>query len=404
GSEGYAEASLSQAHSRLTEEQVAALLGKLDARDYAFAQDMVDLLNSYWPVAAEAKRRRSGVGAPKVAARPKSVYTADGQNVHFRGGYMRLYYDADRSGYGSTQQEIDDVYNDLRVGRSASAATKNGAMIERVGSAGKTVDLSLDLPTRAMRELIRDVYLGDAVAYVHTVLKGHAFTEAAIAAGKRDHLKALDLWLKDVAAGEMGPKNALELAVKFARQNTTAAVLAWKATTAMLQTTGLIQTASIIGRRRMARGVSRLLGKSWIGHNSIWQDIRAKSAYMEERFGKIPDAVQVVTDARDGRIKSGHAAMILYGYIPMARMQAIADAATWLAGESYGLELFDGDVAKARAYADDLVIRAQSPENFIDKPAISRGTLDEKHRQSELVKSTTMLLSYMIAKGNVARE
>src|SRR5690606_16832265 len=114
--------------------------------------------------------------------------------------------------------------------------------------------------------------------------------------------------------------------------------------------------------------------------------------------------VQVVTDARDGRIKSGHAAMILYGYIPMARMQAIADAATWLAGESYGLELFDGDVAKARAYADDLVIRAQSPENFIDKPAISRGTLDEKHRQSELVKSTTMLLSYMIAKGNIARE
>lgn len=404
GSEGNAEAILSQAHSRLTEEQVASLLGKLDARDYAFVQDMVDLVNSYWPQIAETQRRRTGVIPPKVEGRPYTVFTADGQHVQVRGGYFPLKYDADRSGYGATQQEIDDVYNDLRVGRSARAATKNGHTIERVGSGGKTVNLGLDIATAHMRDVIRDIHLGDAVAYVHTVLKGHAFTEAVIAAGKRHHLNALQLWLKDVAAGEMGPRSAMESFVRFVRQNTTAAVLAWKASSAMLQVTGLFQTASIIGNRAMLRGVARLLGKSWIGPNSIWNDIRARSQYMVERFGNIPDAVQVVSNARDGKLKSAHAAMIRWGYIPMARMQMIADAATWLAGEAEGLRMFDGDVAKARAYADDLVIRAQSADNFIDKSAVQRGTLDDKHRQSELVKSTTMLLSYMIAKGNVARE
>src|SRR5690606_39025314 len=137
GSDGNAEAFLTQAHSRLTEEQAAALLGTLDSRDWAFVQDMVDLVNSYWPEIAETQRRRTGLVPPRVDARPFTIYASDGVHVQVRGGYFPLKYDADRSGYGATQQEIDDIYNDLRVGRSARAATKNGHTIERVGSGGK---------------------------------------------------------------------------------------------------------------------------------------------------------------------------------------------------------------------------------------------------------------------------
>lgn len=404
GSQGNKEAILTQTHSRLTEEQAAGLLRTLDARDWAFVQDMVDQVNSYWPDIAESQRRRKGIIPKKVEGSPFVVTTSDGQTMTIRGGYFPLKYDGDRSGYGATKDEIDDIYNDLRMGRTASASTKDGHAIERVGSGGKTVNLGLDIAQAHMRDVIRDVHLGDAVAYVHTVLGGHAFTEAVIGAGKREHLNALNLWLKDVAAGEMGARHGAEKVLRFVRQNTTAAVLTYKATTSMLQVTGLIQTATVIGRRRTLRGIMRLMGKSWVGPNSIWADIRERSPFMAERFGMIPDAVQLVSDARDGKLKAGHAAMIRWGYVPMARMQMIADGATWLAGEAYGLELFNGDSVKARAYADDLVERGQAPDNFIGKPAIARGTLDEKHRQSEVVKSSTMLLSYMLAKGNVARE
>ena len=84
--------------------------------------------------------------------------------------------------------------------------------------------------------------------------------------------------------------------------------------------------------------------------------------------------------------------------------QMIADAATWLAARDKALRENGGDAAAAAAYADDAVIRLQAPDNFIEKPAVSRGTLSEKNRQSELVKATSMLLSYMIAKGNIQRE
>lgn len=404
GSDGNREAILTQARSRLTEQQVGELLGTLDARDWQFVQDMVDQVNSYWPAIAEAQRRRTGLVPEKVAAAPFTITTSDGETITVRGGYFPLKYDAERSGYGASQQEIDDFYNAIRTGKTARAATRNGHTIERVGSGGKTVDLGLDIATSHMRDVIRDVHLGDAVAYVHAVLNGQDFKAAVTDAGMAAHLDALNLWLKDVAAGEMAPRSGLEQAIRFIRRNVTASVLGFKATVALLQVTGLIQTASVIGRRNTIRGIARLFGQSWVGPNSIWKRIRADSAYMDERLGKIPDAVRQVANARDGKFKTGHAALIRWGYAPLARMQAIADAATWLAGEALGAKMFDGDMVKARAYADDLVIRAQAPENFIDKPAIARGTLGENHRQSELVKATTMLLSYMIAKGNVARE
>lgn len=404
GSTGNREAILTQAHSRLTEEQAVGLLRTLDERDWKFVQGMVDQVNAYWPEIAETQRRRTGLVPEKVDGLPFVIETVDGQQISVRGGYFPLKYDAERSSYGTTLQELDQIYNDLRVGRTAKAATHNGHTIERVGSGGKTVNLGLDIAQSHMRDVIRDIHLGDAIGYVHNVLHGRDFTEAVIGAGKRDHLKALDLWLKDVAADEMGARSGLETVMKFARQNMTAAVLAWKVTTAGLQFTGLIQTASVIGRRATLHGMTRLLGKSWVGPNSIWNEIRGKSAFMTERLGKVPDAVQAISDARDGKLKAGHTMLLRWGYIPMARMQMIADGASWLAAEAKGLRMFDGDVVKARAFADDIVVRAQSPDNFIDKPALSRGTLGENIRQTELVKSTTMLLSYMMAKGNIARE
>ena len=404
GSQGNREAILTQARSRLSEQQVGELLGTLDARDLAFVQDMVDQVNSYWPLIAETQRRRTGLVPEKVEAAPFTLTTADGETVTVKGGYFPLKYDAERSGYGTTQNEIDDYYDAIRTGRTARASTRSGHTIERVGSGGQTVNLGLDIATSHMRDVIRDLHLGDAVSYVHAVLNGSEFKAAVTDANMTLHLDSLNLWLKDVAAGEMGARTGLEKALHFMRRNVTASVLGFKATVALLQVTGLIQTASVIGRRNTIRGIARLFNQSWVGPNSIWKRIRRDSAYMDERLGKIPDAVRRVANARDGRFRTGQAAMIRWSYAPMARMQAIADAATWLAGEAMGAKMFDGDVAKARAYADDLVIRSQAPENFIDKPAIARGTLGENHRQSELVKATTMLLSYMIAKGNVARE
>src|SRR3546814_20820256 len=69
-----------------------------------------------------------------------------------------------------------------------------------------------------------------------------------------------------------------------------------------------------------------------------------------------------------------------------------------------GLELFGGDVDRARSYADDVIVRAQATQEFVDKTPLQRGTLSDSVRQSEYIRATTALASYMLAKDNIAYE
>src|SRR3546814_13493650 len=100
------------------------------------------------------------------------------------------------------RDEAEDFWNAIRMGRSARSATRHGHTIERVGSGGRTVALELGLVQTHLRDVLRDLHLGDAVNYVHNVMNGHGFGEALSDAGMLEHRQALEVWLKDVASGE----------------------------------------------------------------------------------------------------------------------------------------------------------------------------------------------------------
>src|SRR3546814_10553749 len=49
-------------------------------------------------------------------------------------------------------------------------------------------------------------------------------------------------------------------------------------------------------------------------------------------------------------------------------------------------------------------LRAQATQEFVDKTPLQRGTLSDSVRQSEYIRATTALASYMLAKDNIAYE
>lgn len=398
GNEGNREAILTQQKARLTKGQVDALLGRLDARDWAFVQDVWTQIDSYWPAISEAQQRRTGLSPEKVQASPFVVRTVDGKTLTIPGGYYPLKYEADS--IRTMKDEADDFYNSIRTGRSAKAATKNGHTIERVGSGGRTVALDTTLIQSHLRDVIRDLYLGDAVNYVHDVLNGPEFRQSIDATGQQEYAKALEVWLKDVASGEIGPRVWHERAMRAVRQNFTASVLAFKPVSAILQVTGIIQSSVVIGQADVWQGVAQYVQKPI----AMTRYVTEASPYMASRIQTHVEAVQAVMNAEAGRWKAGQAAAIRFGYWMMGRVQQTVDVASWLAAENQGMRLFDGDVAKARAHADDVVSRAQSSGEFIDKNPIQRGTLGENVRQSEWIKAAAVLQSYMFAKGNAAYE
>jgi hypothetical protein len=398
GNEGNREAILTQGRGRISAEQAGALLSRLDSRDWRFVESVWKLIDSQWPAIAAAQKRRTGLVPDRVQASPFTVQTSDGKTLQIPGGYYPLKYEADS--VRTMKEEADDFYNSIRTGRSARAATRNGHTIERVGSGGRTVRLDTGVIQTHLRDVIRDVYMGDAVNYVHNVINGAEFRAAIDKTGMQEYRQALEVWLKDAASGEIGPRVWHERAMRSVRQNFTASVLTWKFVSAALQVTGVVQTGVVVGHANTAASIAQYLRRPV----AMTRYVRGASPYMESRMRTHLEAVQMVMDAEAGRFEAGRAAMIRWGYWMIGRVQSIVDAITWMSAEAKGMEMFGGDVVRARAYADDVVSRAQGSGEFIDKNPLQRGTLGDNVRQSEWIKATTTLMGYMMAKGNAAYE
>lgn len=400
GNTGNREALLGQARKRLSPEEIGALLGTLDARDVAFVNEVWAFVDSFWPQIAETTRRRTGLEPAKIEASPFTVTLADGTQGQFTGGYFPLKYEPTGDPKAS-QDEQTEFWDAIRTGRFAKAQTRDGHTKERVGSGGRTVKLEIDVLGSHVRDVLRDVHLGDAVNYVHHVLQGSEFRGALADTGLLEYGKALELWLRDVATGEMAPRTWWERTGRKLRTNFTASLLGFNVSSALIQPTGLLQTGAALGWGTLRIGMTRLLVSPWTGPNAVAARVDAASPFMRQRGQTSVEAVRKVERALAGKRDSY---VMRHAWYMMARTQRIVDMVTWLGAEAKGLDMFDGDVAKARAYADDAVQRAQASGEFSDKSALERGTFGDNVRQSELVKSSTALMSYMIAKGNVVYE
>src|SRR3546814_3146379 len=90
-------------------------------------------------------------------------------------------------------------------------------------------------------------------------MNGHGFGEALSDAGMLEHRQALEVWLKDVASGEIAPRKRHEQAARAIRQNFTASVLAFKVVSAAIQVTGIVQSSVVLGQQATWAGVTRYL-------------------------------------------------------------------------------------------------------------------------------------------------
>lgn len=398
GNAGNREAILTQAVNRLAPQQVGELLGSLDARDWAFVQDVWKQIDGYWPEIQQAARRRTGIAPEKVAPTPFGVITRDGQEVQIPGGYFPLKYEADS--VKGMRDEAAGYYDAIRTGRFAKAATRDGHTIERVGSGGNTVRLDLGVVDSHLRDVVRDLNLGDAVNMVHQALRGQEFAGAVRDTGLTPIVRGLDYWLRDVATGELGLRSSGERAVRILRTNFTAAVLTWRVSSALLQLSGVVQSSVVLGKGPMVDGVRRFARRPV----AMTRYAREASPFMARRMQSHVEAVQAVQNAKAGRLSTARAEMIRRGYWMIGQVQSVVDVSTWIAAEKVGMRQHGGNLAKARRFADDVVRRAQGSGEWSDKSGLQRGTLSETERQSEWIRATTTLMGFLIAKQNAGYE
>lgn len=382
-----------------TEAQVAAIVGTLDARDAAFVQSVWNYLETFRPDIEAREKRTTGV-APKFVE-PRAV-TIAGETLN--GGYYPLRYDPRLSALARDDQ-AQDISKSLQAGRFGKAQTRNGHLKERAQSSGRAVELDISVLHQHVQQVVYDLELSEPVNNSWRILQDSRIREAFTDTGKQADFDALEVWLKDVAEGEIRSSDAVGKMARRFKSNFTAAKLAFNMSTVAVQITGVSQSMVVVGKKDFLNGVVASF------RPGVEAEVVAKSQFMRDRqttFNK--DIFDLYNDPKMGpavgrwtEVRNEWIAPA--GFWLMTKVQFYSvDLPSWMAGYQQGLRKFDNNEDMAIAFADDVVKRAQASGLFSDRSAIERGSTSMAARQNDFIRLFTTLGSYMFAKFNVAYE
>lgn len=386
----------------LNDSQIEYIKQQLDQRDWETVQMLWDQIGTYWPMIEARERRVTGVAPKRVVATP--VETPYGT---LPGGYYPIKYDGDLSGQVEAD-EFKEVLQSMQAGRYGKAQTRNGHTKERVGSGGRVLALDISVPFRHINEVIHDLAFGEPVANTWRILRRPELQELFTRKGRRADLEMLEIWVQDVGVGTGVGGGVFGRLAMAARGNFTMSRLAFNMSTMMLQVTGMTHSIAVVGPKHMAAGAM-----DYMAHpGSRITSVLAQSEMMRARARMFqPDVVEHAQYNRgttaavySGPIKD---ATRIVADVGMAGIQFLqfygVDVPTWLAAHHKALsEGLDGDAAAH--YADRLVARAQAGTALADRSAFERGSLARDTRFNGVIRLFATLVSYMIAKGNIAYE
>lgn len=384
------------------------LLGTLTESDWQFVQATWDYMESFYPELKAAEERRRGIAPEQVKAKPLTVRTADGKTLTLRGGYYPIAFDPDLSDRVK-QDEVADIMQKMGTGVYVSASTRASSTYERVENHGLPIRLDLNVIDIHLRDVIRDLALGDEVQAIQRVINDKRFRAAMRQTNNMETLKVLNLWLTDSAVGESAANHILTKAARWIRGGFVKAKLGLSATVSLLQFTGWFQSAATIGSGVLARGLGEFAKRPafWLKHvPELSPFIRAR--YDIGAWNRDVQDVQSHIDSFFGVVPTmGKRAFNLIGaslFMPIKYAQKAVDITTWLAGYHDAVNTKKMSQDEAILYADAMVENAQTSGFFSDRSALERGTLSKDIRQAEYVRIWTTLIGYMLAKGNIAYE
>lgn len=383
--------------NRLTAQQVNDMAQMLDENDWRFVQGQWDLINSFWPELEAVGKRRTGVAPKKVDA--KLMVQAPS---FVTGGYYPVRYDPRLSAAAATDQASlwDKV---MTAGHGGRAAVRAGMLQERQSSSGgRTLMLDLGVGVQGMQDTIRVIALSEAVDNSSRILRHPEVKSAFIERGLQSEWNTLDLWLRDVAEGPIFNSDPLNRLARITKMNLTTMFLAFNLKTAILQVTGLAQSAAVIGKRNMMHGMLAYVKAP----GEMAKNVTEASAFMAERqrtFQK--DIYDMRADPRlanpvAGKIARGQRKIGQYGFMPIQLMQFYAvDLPTWAGAYRSQIDAGASEDA-AVEYADRMVARSQDSGFMGDRSGFARGTLSQTVRQSDIVRFWTTLGGYFLVKLN----
>ncbi|MEW8151205.1 MAG: hypothetical protein AB2810_13770, partial [Candidatus Thiodiazotropha endolucinida] len=272
----------------------------------------------------------------------------------------------------------------------------------RVGSGGNPIRLDMMVWHQHVHDVLRRIHLTEAVNQAQSIIASSSVRNAAVETGNQELITALDVWIKDTAAGELMPVDIASRVLRGIRSGFSVSVIGLNFGTILMQPLGLLQTMPVIGYRNTLKGLVALSAHPI----KVIKDVQSLSPFMHNRgktFNKdIYDTLRTLHGDPNkpsfipSAVRKSYFAGIVY-------VQRYVDTITWLGAYEAAKQNSDKQADLIHA-ADRAVARSQASGVWSDRTPIERGSLSPGLRQAEFVKLFTALGSYFFAKGNVAME
>lgn len=251
GNAGNREAILNMEHNKLTQKDVDTILATLSDFDWDLVEGIWAYIDSFWPQIAELEKSFTGVVPRKVEA--LEYETASGRVIS--GGYYPLVADS-ALGFRANQEQIDQRAKRMAGGGTLRAATQHGHTIERVGFAGRDVDLSINVLFRHMDSVIHDISHRQEVSEVDRVLRNRNIARSLSNALGNQAYQAMLNQVTTVAAGHVHPKElgGIERMLRYMRLALTYGALGFSLKTGFSQMLGTGTAIGEFGAKVIAKG------------------------------------------------------------------------------------------------------------------------------------------------------
>jgi len=373
--------------------KLQAVLKHMTKSDWQLVQLIWDRMDQLYPQLAEVHRRTTGLTPPKVEATP--VVTPFGT---FSGGYYPMKYDPNRS----HKAEL----NDERLNANTESMFSTTGSIQSSVNASATnertkyyapVRLSLDVVPNHFQEVIHFITHHDAVREVNKLIRNKSIAESIKAKMGPEEFAQLKPWLNDIAkdGGETKTKTFIERAFGKLRLGTTLGVMGFKATTGLLQTSGIFNTMGEAGAANTIQAIRTILA----GPDSIkgaWEFASANSKTLSHRAQSFDREIQNVLSTlqnKSGKLANLQTVSMLHiAYIQLY----MVDLPSWYAGYLKAMKEH-GDEQRAYQYGDWMVEQIQGSGLTKDMAALFRN-------QSEIHRSLTMFMTFFSSLWNIERD
>ena len=377
----------------LENDKLQAVLKHMTKSDWQMVQKIWDQIDILYPKLAEVHRRTTGLVPPKVDATP--VVTEFGT---FRGGYYPVKYDPTRDNKAAEFEERRDAEVGSMFASNASiqASVNTGATNERTGYFAP-IHLTLNVVPNHIQETIHFITHHDAVREVNRLLRDPRVKKAVTEKLGPEEFAQLKPWLNDIAKdGRNAPnKTIVDAMFNKLRLGTTLGVMGFKASTGIIQISGLSNTIAEVGLGPVYESMRTILG-SVDSMQSAWEFALEKSKVLKHRTKtmdrEMMNAMQQLESKRGALAAVQEASM---KHIALIQTYMV-DLPSWHA--AYIKELGEsGDEAKAFQYADWVIENVQGSGATKDMAALMRN-------QTKTHTIFTMFMTFFSALWNLQRD